>query len=205
MASESNPCQVTISQGQTTTEVTVEVNANTPAENPEDFTVSVEVDSGSVALVTPGSSSSLDFTIEGAPTVSLSFSGSRILLEDSSAQYNPMLQLSEALTENVVINLVQSSGSAIYGTSSNDSDYTIIREVQGSNSNCQGITGSMCQITIPAGRTSFALLLQVYFDFEFNEEMEDMTLTISVDSASENLVALGSDTSLRFEIENVGS
>ena len=205
MASESDPCQVTISQGDTSAEVTVEVHANSPAEVAEDFTVSVAVDSGSVALVTLGSSSSLNFIIEGAPTVSLSFSGGRTLLEDSNARHMPMLQLSEALTRDVVINLVQSSGSATYGTSSsNNSDYTIIREVQGSNSNCQEITGSMCQVTIPAGQTIFDFLLQVYFDFLFNEETEDMTLSISVNSASENLVALGSDTSLRFEITNVG-
>ena len=204
MASEIDPCQVTISQGDTSAEVTVEVHANSPAEVAEDFTVSVAVDSGSVALVTLGSSSSLNFIIEGAPTVSLSFSGGRTLLEDSNARHMPMLQLSEALTRDVVINLVQSSGSATYGTSSSNSDYTIIREVQGSNSNCQEITGSMCQVTIPAGQTSFDFLLQVYYDFLFNEETEDMTLSISVNSASENLVALGSDTSLRFEITNVG-
>ena len=63
MASESNPCQVTVSQGDTTAEVTVEVNTDSTAESPENFTVSVVVDSGSITIVQPGSSSSLPFTI----------------------------------------------------------------------------------------------------------------------------------------------
>ena len=62
-ASESNPCEVTISQGETTAVVTVAANTDSTDEGNETFTVFVGVGSGSTDIVQTGSPSSLDFTI----------------------------------------------------------------------------------------------------------------------------------------------
>ena len=73
MATRSTPCQVMIPRGQTTGEAIVEVNTDTTTEGREEFTVSVEIDSGSNSIVALGSPSSLSFAIEATQhTVSFS-------------------------------------------------------------------------------------------------------------------------------------
>ena len=194
-ATESSPCRVMISRGDTFAEVTVEVNANSPAEPAEDFSVSVVVDSGSTNLVMLGGSSSLGFTIESAPTVSLIFSGNTTIPENDLT-YPVTIQLSSVLTQDITVNLVQSGGSATHGSPGDAGDYRILRL---GSADCPGITGSMCQFTIRAGETSIDATLVVWIDF-LSEPPEDMTLSIVIDQASQNLVVPGSNTSVRFEI-----
>ena len=198
MASEGNPCQVTISQGATSAEVTVEVNANSPAELPEDFTVSVVVDSVSRTLVAPGRSSSLDFTIEGAPTVSLNYSGSTTLDELATApQYSITIELSEVLTEDVRVN-IRGEGSATYRLQG-VGDYGLTNGA----SDCPGDTGSQCQATISAGQTTLDFVLSVPDDFQI-ETTENVTISIFIDAVSRDIVALGSNSSVRFDILDAG-
>ena len=58
------------------------------------------------------------------------------------------IQLREASTEDVVINLV-GSGTATYGEISDDGDWLL----NNGSGNCSAVTGTSCQITITAGET----------------------------------------------------
>ena len=201
-ATQASPCQVTIPRGERTAEATVEVNMDSTNETTaENFTVSVVVDSGSITIVQPGSSSSLNFTIPAEaplPTVSLNYSGATTLLESNDSSVMLTIELSSALTQDVMVNIVQDSGSATYGVTSSDGDYRISQ----GNSACSGTTGNMCQVTFMAGQTTATVALRIWFDFDFNESTEDVVLSLVVDSASENFVALGSNVNLRLDIEN---
>ena len=196
-ATRSNPCQVTISRGITTAEVTVETNTDT-AEPPENFTVSVVVDPESITLVTPGRSSSLDFTIEGAPTVSLNYNGSTTLNEAATApQYTVTIELSEVLTRDVLVN-IRGTGSATY-RSQGVGDYMLTNGTM----DCPGDTGSQCQATIPAGQMTLQFVLSVPDDFQV-EPTENVTVSIFVDTASRDIVIPGSNSSVRFDILDAG-
>ena len=210
IASQTNPCQVTISQGQTTAEVTVEIHVDMVNETiPEIFTFSVEVDSGSTSLVQVGNPSSLEFTISAdPPTVSLNYSGSTTIPEND--RVNPMtIELSEILTEDIRVNIVGTSSSAVYGDgnfSTQDptggGDYQL--DVQRSTGweSCSDVTGSSCQIIIAAGTTTFNARFKVHNDspFSTSESMETATISIVIDMASNNLVQLGNSSSLMFNI-----
>ncbi|MCY4052540.1 MAG: inverse autotransporter beta domain-containing protein, partial [Hyphomicrobiales bacterium] len=198
MASESNPCQVTISQGNTTAEVVVEANVDI-AEPAEDFTVSVVVDSGSIALVTPGSSSSLDFTIEGAPTVSLNYSGTTTL-PTTLGIVRALIELSEPIRDSAVtVNIVGTGSSATYDSNEASGTWAVFHKAvpEGmqppaaftSGTACPSVTApNGCEITIAAGQTYVDLELTSSFISSGN----NIVFTLGVASASENLVRLGS-------------
>ena len=198
MASESNLCQVTISQGNTTAEVVVEANVDI-AEPAEDFTVSVVVDSGSIALVTPGSSSSLDFTIEGAPTVSLNYSGTTTL-PTTLGIVRALIELSEPIRDSAVtVNIVGTGSSATYDSNEASGTWAVFHKAvpEGmqppaaftSGTACPSVTApNGCEITIAAGQTYVDLELTSSFISSGN----NIVFTLGVASASENLVRLGS-------------
>ncbi len=193
MASESNPCPVTISQGGTTAEVTVEVHADSTTETTsETFTVSVEVDSGSTSIVQEGSRSSVDFTIPAdppLPTVSLSASGTTIA-EGETATIT--VTLSETLGRQATFTLTSSRDSATYGTFTGD-DYYIVRN---DGVNC----ARLCTITISQGQTSVDLTVQVAADSMNETIAETFTTSLTVNPTSTDIVQLGSPSMLDFTI-----
>ena len=204
MASESNPCQVTISQRQTTAEVTVGINADLTYESSsEAFTVSVAVDSGSLTIVQPGSNSSLNFTVLADPSVSATTnipSSVTSIVEGGFSQMD--IILSQALTEDVTFNLAISGGNATYGTTSSDDWYVSKGGGIGGGVNCDSLGGTNCQVTITAGNT---MLFGSSIDINVNtdtatETLENFTIVVSVASGSEHLVRMESPASVTFTI-----
>ena len=192
MASRTNPCQVTISQGQRTAETTVEVRDDMTEEAREEFSVSLDVDSGSTSLVTTGSSSSLNFTIQDTlATVSLVYSGSTTIGESQDVTMNIML--SKAVAEEVRINIISEGSTAAYGGGTGM--FMFSRDFGAGD--CQSASGTGCQAIFSAGRTnpgrpgnsnSFQVLpLAVPVG-------QMIVVSIIVDPGSEHLVSLG-DTS----------
>ena len=197
MATESNPCQITISQRETTAEVTVEVNTDTIDEtSPKTFTVSVEVASGSTSIVQEGSQSSLSFTIPAdpveLPTVSLNYSGSTTISVNGNLMMN--IALSETITEEITINIIGDTSTATY---SNVGFGWSLNPRNANNISCTSVSGTNCQAIIPAGETSRTLSL-TYFGTTAGE---NIVLSIRVDPASQNLVALGTPSTQTLTIQ----
>ena len=208
MASESNPCQVTISQGDTTAEVTVEINTDTTDEtNSKDFTVSVEVDSGSIAIVEPGSSSSLNFTIPAdLPTVSLNYSGGSTTSTGLLPQMT--IDLSKASTENIEIDIVSTGSTSDYnisGTSAWFISYLLVPAGSTAGSGplnpvdatvCGTVNEDSCRIRIPRDATT--VRVQIHAAGQINQTM---VVSIEVPTASSNLVALGTPSTHTITIQ----
>ena len=203
MASESNPCQVMISQGGTSAEVTVEIREDmTDETTSESFTVSVAVDSGSIALVQTGSQSSLNFTIPAdLPTVSLNSSGTQTLNANALGAVRMSITMNRALDVPVTVNVI-GAGSATYDTTETSGWILTHRAVpEGEaipvnlvNGNiCNSIGGTGCEITISARQTIVDLEAVSYF----LTPGQNITLTLS-NTGSENLVKLGSPTMHEF-------
>ena len=197
MASESNPCQVMIAQGGTTAQVTFETNMDSTAESPpETATVSVTVDSGSTTLVQEGSRSILNFTIQDPPTISLNYSGNDTIVFSALMT----IELSRSLSESVTVNLV-GSGSGTYSPTfslGSGSDWSVGYEVipaggmpDGSVpadiAACPGVTGTSCQITIPAGST----IVEVEINVFSQDSGENIILEIDIASAGTTGLVFG--------------
>ena len=196
MATESNPCQITISEGNTTAEVTVE--ANSAVSPPEIAIVSVEVDSGSLTIVEPGSRSSLNFTIR-LPSVSLNYSGNGTIDIGSSIS-RMTINLEEANTQDVTLDIAGvGSGTATYQNFATPFNTWGIRynNIQAemmppsdfllAGTAC-GDMSPGCEITISAGQTIVDLAI-----FTHNlTRGQTITVTLGVNPASSSLVGLGS-------------
>ena len=211
-------CQVTISAGSTTIArgANISVFANTDSDSespPETAIVSVEVDSGSANLVQAGSQSSLTFTIEDPPppTVSFNYGGSMTVQENGLRNGVVMtLELSEALGENVTVNLV-GRGMATYSRNFNAGDwslrYRVVAAGGTASSNaitddfCLGVTGTACQFQIPAGSTIVDVHLQIYsIGQSAAEPPEDIILSVEIASAGSTGLTLGSPSSVELTI-----
>ena len=199
MASESNPCQVTISQGDTTAEVTVEIREDMTDETiSENFTVSVAVDSGSITIVQPGSRSSLNFTIpEDLPTVSLNYTCCSSGSISSAAAERFNITMNRALDVPVTVHII-GSGSATYATGTPTGGtwellHKAVPEGQPipptlvNGASCSSIGGTGCPITISPRQT---IVDMEHFSTQLTSG-ENIILTLSI-SGSENLVKLGS-------------
>ena len=204
MASESNPCQVTISQGDTTAEVTVEINRDAIDETTsKDFTVSLVVDSGSIAIVEHGSNSSLNFTIPAdLPEVSLNYSGNGNAVIPRPVRMT--IQLSEALSNPVSLNIVGNSNLIIA------TDYVVQYRVLPAGQTppatftdpaVSGVIdpcdNSPCPLTIPAGMTTVDIAINALAGAS-----ETIALSVEIPSTSRNLVRLGSTTSHTLTVTN---
>ena len=191
-ATQASPCQVTIRQGRTTAEATVEVRDDMTPEALEEFTVSVGVDSGSTSIVTTGSSSSLRFNIpDHRPTVSLNLSGSNNLREFASRTMT--IELSEMLNQAVTLNIVTDNGTAV-----NQTDFIVQQRTpsgSGSYSNCTSTTGISCQITIMGGDTNADINFRA-----IDGVGKKIIAEIQLPQASQNLVALGNSTRRELNI-----
>ncbi|MCY4033287.1 MAG: inverse autotransporter beta domain-containing protein [Hyphomicrobiales bacterium] len=206
-------CQVTIDEGDTTAEVTVEINRDTTAEAREDFTVSVVVDSGSTSIVQEGSSSSLNFHIPlQLPTVSLNYSGSNSVATSAGIAARLTVELSEALTVPVTLYLV-ASGTAAYDTVSGSTGWSIARRAvppgensyagnlnfDFANSACVPATGTSCPITFPIGGT----VVDVQISILNASAQETAIVEVVIPQASQSLVeaAPGDDLTETFTVQ----
>ncbi|MCY4033288.1 MAG: inverse autotransporter beta domain-containing protein [Hyphomicrobiales bacterium] len=186
-------CQVTITAGQTTAEVTVEANTDSAFELPENFTISAAVDSGSADLLPPGSRSSLGFILQNPiPTISLNhaakYGGQSSI---ASGTLNFVIELSESLIENFMVNFVAESMET-YGVADGwFAEYQVITAGQtprfDSSSSSTTCNNANCPITIPAGVTVVWLKVTVRTD----RVPVNYRHFIEIPSTSENLVRRG--------------
>ncbi len=196
-AGSTNPCVITIADGDTTATAIVEVNEDMTFEPLEEFTVSVVIDSGSTSLVAAGSSSTLSFSIPAhlEPTISMSRSGGSSVTEGSVVTLT--LTLSEVLTENVTINLLRGTGTATYGLQ----DWLMSVD----NRNCTTATGTNCQVTIEAGRNTNEDIIRVNISDDDlvhpSEAAETFMVSIQIASAGSTGLILGDPSVLNFTID----
>ena len=191
-------CQVTIDEGDTTAEVTVEINTDTTDETTsKDFTVSVAVDSGSITIVEPGNRSSLNFTIPAdLPTVSLNYSGST-MLKDLDQNNRVTIQLSGAASAPVTLNISHNSQTLVHGTTN---DYVIRHIVFPAGTTSPPVQVNSyprdcttdCRITFQPGETIGELNILSLID------SGELTVSVEIPTGSENLVKLGDPVMLSF-------
>ena len=191
-------CQVTIDEGDTTAEVTVEINTDTMDETTsKDFTVSVAVDSGSITIVEPGNRSSLNFTIPAdLPTVSLNYSGST-MLKDLDQNNRVTIQLSGAASAPVTLNISHNSQTLVHGTTN---DYVIRHIVFPAGTTSPPVQVNSyprdcttdCRITFQPGETIGELNILSLID------SGELTVSVEIPTGSENLVKLGDPVMLSF-------
>ena len=187
-------CQITITAGQRSATATVNVNTDSDIETtPETFTVSIDIASPDSTVVTEGSPSSLNFIIPAElPTVSLNYSGSTTIQGTSNVIVT--IDLSEAITEDIIIDIIGDTSTASYsrvglGWSLNPRNAT--------NADCPSVSGTACQAMIGAGQTSRNLSIVVFGA----TTGEKISLSIRVNSGSQNFVQLGSSSSVELTIQ----
>ena len=191
-----NGCEITFQPGQTIADIHLQIHEDGQVESPESFTISVEVASGSTHLVQPGNPSSLEFTIAAdpplaSPTVSLNYSGPTRFKTVNQTQpvIRMTIDLSRELGENVTLNIT--GNGANYGVRSTlSNDWHLRHRVVPDNTMpggdvpdtvaiCPGVTGTMCQVTIPSGSTAVDVEIQL-----FSVDITEETINIGIDVAS---------------------
>ena len=190
-----NNCPVTITAGQLSPSGVVEIiiiNDGRTNEPDESIILSMVVASpgntdllprGVVALTIPA-----DLPPPPLPTVSISAT-SRSITEGGSATLTATL--SETVTEDVVINLLE-SGAADYGTGM---DWHL-----NNGSDCNTAAGTSCQITIMAGQESATATVNVNTDTDNETSAETFAVSIDIASPDSTVVIEGSPSSLSFTI-----
>ena len=199
-ATEGN-CQITIPAGDRFRFVALRVNADNEAETmPENFTVSVSVASGGTTSLIPlEGSSSLNFTIPAAPTVSLNYGGSTNIAPSSFSRMT--IELNRALIgQDVTVNITETGSTATYGMDEQwHVDYSVVsagerpgRVFPTEHTLCTAVTTATdCAITIQAGQT--------VVDFQVTvagfQTGETANVTLGIASGSSDHVTLGTPTS----------
>ena len=133
----------------------------------------------------------------GLPSISISLPDSvstdgmsAAIAEDNTVELD--IQLSQALTEDVTLNLV-ASGSAEYG-SSNDWNLSV------GGTDCASATETVpCQVVIGAGDTSASVEVSINDDGR-TEDLEAFNISIGLDLEIAHLVRIGSGSNLSFTI-----
>ena len=198
-AGVTNPCVVTIVDGTTTATATVNVNTDSNNETTaETFSVSVVIDSGSTGIVTTGSSSTLNFTIPAElPTVTISRTGGSNLTAGGN-DVRARIDLSEALTQSVTLNIV-ASGTADYGALGDwEFQYNALSPGRTPPSSFAGTNcdNGNCQVEVVAGRTVVDLLITTHG----TGIGDNFTLSVEIPMSSESLVQLGNPSSLTYNL-----
>ena len=170
-------------------EVVITFEAPARAEPAEYINLSVEIASTGVELV-PGNPVVVQIPA-GAPlpTVSLSTDKTSIAEGDTATI---TVTLSEELERQVAFTLTSTGDSARYGTFTGD-DYYIVRN---DGVNCARV----CSIAIAANTTSVDLTVRVVADSMNETTAETFTSSLTVNSTSTDIVALGSPSVLNFTI-----
>ena len=187
-------CQVTIPADDTTVEITLEANTDSAFELPEDFTISITVDSGGTDLLPLGSRSSLDFILQNPmPTVSLNGVGG----SPTTGNVEFAIRMSETRSESVAINIVAESTSQVYNVNNGwFVRYQVVPAGQtpgtgllnpSSSTTCNAATGNSCQVIIPADTTT----VRVQANVDGNLRGTNYRVYIVIPQASENLVQRG--------------
>ena len=218
-ASQNNPCVVTIADGDRSATATVNVNTDTDIEStPEIFTISVVIASPDSTVVTGAGPSTLNFTINDVPppTVSMNYSGTTTLSEPVGVSTQSgtawiTIELSRALTEEVMVNIVAGGSSASYGDGGSGNDWQVrVQPVSADgvpdttsslphNTACATATGSNCQATFTTGVTIVQVEVTVFADLNTEGE-ESFTLSINIASAGSTGLINGSTSPLMFTI-----
>ena len=151
--------------------------------------------------VIEGSPSSLSFTIpaeQAIPTVSFNYGGNTTIGRNERVG-NIFIVLSEAVTQSVTLN-IRGGGSAGYG--GNVGTYVVTNT---DNNSCSTLSGTDCQVTILAGRTSpSGNVLRPSGELSFQavgiSAEQTIVLRIEIDAGSRHLVQLGSPSMLEFTV-----
>ena len=188
-------CQVTITAGELTPggDVTITIIDDGRMNEPDETIVlSMVVASPENADLLPRGALSLTIPEDPPlPAVSISATSTSIT-EGGNATLTATL--SEMLTEDVVINLLE-GGAADYGTGM---DWHL-----NNGSDCGTATGTNCQITITAGQTSATATVNVNTDSNVESTPETFTVEIGIASPDSTVVIEGSPSRLSFTIEDV--
>ena len=196
-------CQITISANQRSATATVNVNTDSNIESPnETFMVSIGIASPDSTVVIEGSPSMLNFTIndDPPPYVSLNYSGAATVQHSSNVRMR--VDLSEALNEAVTINFLDGGGTASYGQRILSGDDWVLqhRNVPAGGDvssspfsipSCPGVTGVMCQATIPADVTIVEVSIDVHPNSSDGTQSETIILDIEIASAGSTGLILG--------------
>ena len=188
-------CQVAIDAGETSVgeDVAITINSDGLGESAaETIIISMEIASIVDTDLMLGNSSLL-FTIPAdppVPTVSLNYSGSGDVEEGNTVTMTVVL--SRALNEEVVVNLVGTGSTATYGLSN---DW----QLNNGTTDCNGVTGMTCQVTIDVGETSADVNISVLDDMSA-EGGETITVTINIATAGSTGLVPGSSTSQSIDI-----
>ncbi|MCY4053724.1 MAG: hypothetical protein OXE98_07570, partial [Hyphomicrobiales bacterium] len=204
MASQSNPCPVTIAAGDMSVEVTVEANIDSETETPnEAFEVAVAVASGSEGLVTINSNDTpLSFTILPPPEPTISLSADNTSIGESGMR-TLTLTLNRALANDATFNLVSMDSGLPNLATYNESRGWYLTNDDGAcrfaHSKSEP-SPNLCQVTIPAGMLTATATVTVNSWAAYRSE--DLKFTVSVESASGNTdtVGLGTPSMLEFTI-----
>ena len=181
-------CSVTVMAGETSPSDEVVITFQEPArgEPAEDIILSVEIASTGVELA-PGNPVVVQIPEgEPLPTVSLSTDKTSIA-EGETATIT--VTLSEALGRQATFTLTGSDDDATY---SSLADYHFIE----SGGNCS----RACSVIIPANQTSFVITVNVNTDSMNETTAETFTASLTVHQSSQDIVQLGSPSTLDFTI-----
>ena len=190
--SEDN-CQTTIAAGQISTGVVVTINRDGRGESAESIILSTAVaDAGNTGL-TPGSPMVLDIPADPLlPTVWLNYSGSGKTLTIDEGII-AMLNLSEALSEDVTVNLA-TSGTAQYGDTN---EWDLARRVPAGDEDANySLCDTTCEVVFEAGQTS----ADIQFTAHFGSAGKTVGAEIQIPTAAQSLVQVGSPSRLDFTI-----
>ena len=179
MATRSTPCQVMIPRGQTTGEAIVEVNTDTTTEGREEFTVSVEIDSGSNSIVALGSPSSLSFAIE-ATQHTVSFSSATGTAEEEGDNAIVTLNISPGSFGPVDIPLTITGDTVAYQIN------------LGTSAVGNGVTFQNNVISIPDTSSGVGAISIIQFAFSVPNDdgnTTDETVTVSLGTLPDNYTA----------------
>ena len=190
-------CQIMIFAGETTgDDVVISINEDGRGESSETIILSVEIASAGDTDLTPGSPLVL-IIAEDLPLPSVSLSATNTGITEGAIEVLT-ITLSEAVSEDITLNLV-GSGTATYGTSN---DW----HLHNGTSDCDSASGMSCQVTISAGSTTIAhgvnISVLANTDSDSESPPETAIVSVQVDSGSANLVQVGSQSSLIFNIQD---
>ena len=126
------------------------------------------------------------------PTVSLNYSGNTTIRGVASVMIP--INLSEAITEDIVIDIIGDTSTARYTLSGNGWS---LSPGNAHNVYCDSVSGTSCQAIITAGQTSRDLLIAVLGA----TTGETIVLSLRVNSRSSNLVQIGNTSSIELTIQ----
>ena len=192
-------CRITITAGETVADsnVVITINNDGRGEDAETIILSTVVASGDTSLT----SRPLVLTIPADPpfpTASFSYTAGDTLTisrTTADAMLDATLNLSEALSENVTVNIA-TSGTAVYG---HQDDWDLSRRVPaGDDDTHRVLCDVICEVMFPAGQTSADIQFTAYL----GSAGRTVVAEIQLPTAAQSLLRVGSPSRLDFTIED---